>query len=54
MTEEEAYAKLKALEFNDDPEMAHIKADDILCELLLSLGCKRVVDEFGKLTKWYA
>lgn len=37
-----------------DPEIAHVNADEILCELLTSLGFSDVVKEFKKVPKWYA
>lgn len=37
-----------------DPEIAHVNADEVLCELLKSLGFSDVVKEFKKVPKWYA
>jgi hypothetical protein len=37
-----------------DPEIAHVNADEVLCELLTSLGFSDVVKEFKKVPKWYA
>lgn len=37
-----------------DPEIAHVNADKVLCELLTSLGFSDVVEEFKKVPKWYA
>jgi hypothetical protein len=37
-----------------DTELGHIKADEILCDLLKSLGYEDVVVEFNKIGKWYA
>ena len=54
MTKDEAIKKLKEEQHNDDIEMAHIKADAIICELLKSLGMKDVVEEFDKVDRWYA
>lgn len=48
-----AISKLKALD-ESDPEGSHAKADEILCELLKSLGCADVVKEFEKLERWYS
>jgi len=39
---------------NSDPEMAHINADDILCELLDELGYADLVDIYNKVEKWHA
>jgi hypothetical protein len=41
-------------EVGDDVEICHARADDLLCELLTQLGFQKVVDEFNKITKWYA
>ena len=38
----------------NDPELAHTIADDILCDLLIALGGKEVVDKFHEVTKYYA
>lgn len=54
MTREEAIAALKLEQQNRDREVAHAKADDVLCELLRSLGYGDVVDEFEEVGKWYA
>jgi len=35
-------------------EQAHAEADDLLCELLVDLGCNQVVEIFKKLNKWYS
>lgn len=37
-----------------DIEKEHIQADEILCDFLLHLGYKELVDEFQKIWKWYA
>lgn len=37
-----------------DIEERHLKADELLCQLLKSLGCRATVKEFEKLGKWYA
>ena len=46
--------ELKALAKNGDPEAAHGDADKILCELLIMLGYKEVIDAYSKIEKWYA
>lgn len=40
--------------FEDDTEMAHIQADEIICAVLEELGYKDIVDEYNKIYKWYA
>lgn len=37
----------------EDPAEAHRKADEALCELLISLGHEKVVEKFRSLDKWY-
>lgn len=37
-----------------DKETGHIKADDILCDLLENLGFIEVVRKYRELEKWYA
>ncbi len=54
MKKEEAIELLKAEQINIDVEVAHIRADDILCKLLTELGYSEVVEEFEKVRKWYA
>lgn len=39
---------------NYDTECAHINADEIICELLQTLGYKEVVKAYDEVTKWYA
>lgn len=46
----ERMKKLKEL----DIEERHLKADELLCQLLKSLGCRAIVKEFEKLGKWYS
>lgn len=56
MTKDEAIKKLKEIQ-NDtenDEEFCHINADNVLCDLLETLGYKEVVDEWDKIKKWYA
>ena len=54
MTKKEAIKQLKERQQSDDKEVAHAEADDILCDLLDSMGYKDVVKEFRKIPKWYA
>ena len=35
-------------------EIDHIKADNILCNVLKALGQEELVNEFDKIKKWYA
>jgi len=54
MTKDEAIERLQECQWNGDTEAAHGKADDVLCDLLLSLGYKDVVEEWDKVDKWYS
>lgn len=54
MTREEVLKKLKEAQDNRDTEMAHGDADDLLCDLLKSLGYEDVVTEYKRVDKWYA
>lgn len=38
----------------DDPEIAHIEADDILCNFLKELGYADIVIEYEKIEKWFS
>ena len=49
----EAIKKLNNLD-NTDIQVSHSVADDILCDLLIALGFKEVVDIYNKLEKWYS
>ena len=37
-----------------DPEAEHVRADELLCELLKQLGYEKTVTAFEKVFKWYA
>lgn len=54
MTREEALEELKELEDSGDPESSHGRADDVLCDLLKSLGYTDVVEAYESVPKWYA
>lgn len=54
MSREEAIAALKVAAKNRDTEVAHGTADCVLCELLEALGYEDVVEEYHKVSKWYA
>ena len=49
----EAIKKLNNLD-NTDIQVSHSVADDILCDLLIALGFKEVVDIYNELEKWYS
>lgn len=46
--------KLRKLADDMDIEIAHSKADDILCDILLEFGFDETVDLWNKIKKWYA
>jgi len=54
MNGEEAIKRLVECQNNGDTELAHSSADDVLCELLQTLGYSDVVEAWGKVDKWYA
>jgi len=60
MSKKQIDAKKKALDTiltqqsDADTETGHFNADEALCDLLISLGCKKVVEEYRKVSKWYA
>lgn len=39
---------------NDDCELYHIKADQVLCDLLNELGFGALVERYDSKSKWYA
>lgn len=56
MAPEEFTTRMRQIseEMGDDPEIAHGAADDLICDLLGSLGYTDGVAEFKNLSKWYA
>ena len=56
MTPKEFYGRMLGLEelSKKDREVAHSKADDILCEALKSLGYEEGIEIFERMRKWYA
>lgn len=46
--------KLKSCAEDYDTEGAHSDADDALCTLLSDIGYSNVVEEYNKVSKWYA
>lgn len=54
MTREEAITKLKELQKGYDVEGDHIEADNVICNLLESLGYEDVVKEYDAIGTWYA
>lgn len=56
MTPEEFTEKMRfiAVEYGDDEEVAHGRADDLLMEALEALGYEAGVKVFRQMEKWYA
>lgn len=54
ISREEVIEKLVELQESNDTEKAHGEADDLLCQLLDSLGFKDVVNAYIEIEKWYA
>lgn len=58
MTPEECIKKLDSCGALLDPELAHIDAEQILCEFLTSIGHSEVADKFNEIADnmpfWYA
>jgi hypothetical protein len=46
-------AKMQACA-EEDTESAHIKADDLLCDLLTELGYGELIARYEAIGKWYA
>ena len=46
--------KLKIQKKEADQELAHVNADELLCDLLIELGYKKIVRIYNKIEKWYA
>ena len=39
---------------NEDKELAHIKADGLLLDILKEIGLSVVAEEFDRFEKWYS
>lgn len=46
--------KMLRIARNNNTEMAHIQADELMCELLRELGYGEGVNIFENMNKWYA
>lgn len=47
-------SRLKALALSDDSEQAHIKADEVLTDMLIRLGYDEVVQAYRAIRRWYS
>lgn len=54
MNRQQVIDKLRKVRLMDDTDIAHIEADDLLCEFLKSLGYQDVVDAYKAIKKWYS
>lgn len=45
--------RLITLQKNGDPEIDHVEADNILCEIIAQLGYPEIVKEYDKIDKLY-
>jgi hypothetical protein len=54
LTPKEFKIKIKSLVNKDDYEKAHGEMDNILCDLLISLGYQAGIKIFKKQGKWYS
>jgi len=56
MTKKEFKAQMLALKerWQDDPEVFHSEADDLMCWLLTKLGYGEGVEIFENAEKWYS
>ena len=55
-TEQEAalLQQMRELTASRDTEVAHARADDLLCEYLRLLGKTEIVEAYDQVDKWYA
>jgi len=54
MTKEEFRDRMQKIFESKDKEWRHAEADDLMCELLESLGYEEGTSVFRKADKWYA
>lgn len=54
MTDKETAEQIRKRCSHGDIEGAHCTADEILCDLLLSLGYAETVKAWNEVDKWYA
>ena len=51
---EECLIKLRKIQDDDDPEMAHTHADECITRFLSNIGFSDIVYEYDQIDKWYA
>jgi len=54
MTPEKFYQEMKEFAANDDIEERHCKMDDLMCDLLATLGYEKGIATFLDTMLWYA
>ncbi len=56
ISEQEAVCKMQRIvdTMSDDLEVAHIEADDVLCDFLNGLGYEELVILYNAVPKWHA
>ena len=54
MNKQKYIEELRILQNGGDIEANHLKADDVLCQILKELGLEDVVEEYELIEKWYA
>ena len=54
MDQSEFLQAMLMIDESGDVEMAHMEADDLLCELLIELGYGEGVKVFDNMHKWYS
>jgi hypothetical protein len=54
MNPDEFAAKMREIATGVDPEGSHADADNLMCELLMSLGYSEGITVFLEMGKWYA
>jgi superfamily I DNA/RNA helicase len=56
ITDEQGAKAIKLIveQYKNDHEAIHGRADDLLRDILMSLGYKKTIKEYDKLTKWCA
>jgi len=46
--------QMEEIAANNDTEVTHSRADDLLCAILREIGAGEVADIFDAMDKWYA
>jgi len=51
---ERVLQELRELKTGGDTELGHSRADELLCEMLTTLGYEQIVAAWHEVDKWYA